>query len=227
MSKFRKVSALALLLSVGAFGGFALAQQAKTTAPAKIGLGREALPEEIKAWDIDVRPDGLGAPVGKGSVKQGEELFLAQCATCHGEFGEAVGRWPVLVGGRGSLKHENPDKTIGSYWPDASTVFDYVRRAMPFGNARSLSNDEIYAITAFLLQMNEVVKDDFVLSNENIGKVKMPNATGFFDDDRLKSEKHFWKAPCMKDCKTGEVKVINRARVVDVTPDGKTGPKVE
>lgn len=225
MSKFRKVSALALALALGIGGGIAIAQT--KNAPAKVGLGREALPEEIKAWDIDVRPDGLGAPVGKGSVKQGEELFLAQCATCHGEFGEAVGRWPVLVGGRGSLKHENPEKTIGSYWPDASTVFDYIKRAMPFGNARSLSDDEVYAITAFLLQMNDVVKDDFVLSNENIGKVKMPNGANFFDDDREKSEKHFWAKPCMTNCKTGEVKVTGRARVVDVTPDSKSGPKVE
>lgn len=224
MSKSLK---LAAVLALG-LAGPALAQASKTPpAAARVELGRVALPEEIKAWDIAVRPDGKGAPAGKGTVKQGEELFLAQCAACHGEFGEAVGRWPVLVGGRGSLKHDNPEKTIGSYWPDASTVFDYIKRAMPFGNARSLSDDEVYAITAFLLQMNDVVKDDFVLSNENIGKVTMPNAANFFDDDRLKTEKHFWKEPCMKNCKTGEVKVLNRARVIDVTPDSKTGPKVE
>lgn len=229
MSKFPKFGAalgIALLLT-SSFAGPLLAQAQKTKPAIKVGLGRAALPEEIKAWDIDVRPDGTGAPVGKGSVKQGEELFLAQCAVCHGEFGEAVGRWPVLVGGRGSLKHDNPEKTVGSYWPDASTAFDYIRRAMPFGNSRSLSDDEIYAITAFLLNMNEVVKDDFVLSNENIGTVKMPNASAFYDDDRLKTERHFWAEPCMKNCKTGEVKVTGRARVIDVTPDGKTGPKVE
>ena len=224
MSKSLK---LAAILALGLTGP-ALAQAPKApSAPARVELGRPALAEEIKAWDIAVRPDGKGAPAGKGNVKQGEELFLAQCAACHGEFGEAVGRWPVLVGGRGSLKHDNPEKTIGSYWPDASTVFDYIKRAMPFGNARSLSDDEVYAITAFLLQMNEVVKDDFVLSNDNIGKVKMPNAANFFDDDRMKAEKHFWKEPCMKNCKTGEVKVLNRARIIDVTPDAKSGPKVE
>lgn len=231
MSKFLKLSlafGLATALSGAAFSQAPKPAAGKPAAvTAKVGLGRAALPEEIKAWDIDVRPDGTGAPVGKGTVKQGEELFLAQCASCHGEFGEAVGRWPVLVGGRGSLKHDNPEKTVGSYWPDASTAFDYIRRAMPFGNARSLSDDEVYAITAFLLNMNEVVKDDFVLSNENIGKVKMPNAGAFFDDDRTTAEKHFWTAPCMKNCKTGEVKVTGRARVIDVTPDSKTGPKVE
>ena len=228
MSRFRNV-VLAFGL-VAALASPAL-PQAKKQQPepqlAKVGLGRPVLPEEIKAWDIDLRPDGLGAPLGKGDVKKGEELFHAQCAACHGEFGEAVGRWPVLVGGKGSLKHDNPEKTIGSYWPDASTVFDYIRRAMPFGNARSLSDDEVYAITAFLLNMNEVVKDDFVLSNENIGKVKMPNAGAFYDDDRTTAEKHFWAEPCMKNCKTGEVKVTGRARVIDVTPDGKSGPKVE
>lgn len=228
MSRFRN-AALAFGL-VAALAGPALPQAKKQQLepqPAKVGLGRPALPEEIKAWDIDVRPDGLGAPVGKGDVKKGEELFLAQCAACHGEFGEAVGRWPVLVGGKGSLKADNPEKTIGSYWPDASTVFDYIRRAMPFGNARSLSDDDVYALTAFLLNMNEVVKDDFVLTNENIGKVKMPNTGAFYDDDRTTAEKHFWAEPCMKNCKAGEVKVTGRARVVDVTPDGKSGPKVE
>lgn len=229
MSKFPEFGAalgLAFLIATS-FASPAPAQAQKAKPALKVGLGRPALPEEIKAWDIDVRPDGTGAPVGKGSVKQGEELFLAQCAVCHGEFGEAVGRWPVLVGGRGSLKHDNPEKTVGSYWPDASTAFDYIRRAMPFGNARSLSDDEIYAITAFLLNMNEVVKDDFVLSHENIGTVKMPNAGAFYDDDRLKSERHFWAEPCMKNCKAGEAKVTGRARVIDVTPDSKTGPRVE
>lgn len=228
--KFALLAGFAFLLA-----GNTVAQQpsgkqpATVAAPAKgkVGLGRVALPEEVKAWDIDVRPDGKGLPVGKGSVKQGEEIFLAQCAACHGEFGEAVGRWPVLVGGRGSLKHDSPEKTIGSYWGDASTVFDYIRRTMPFGNARSLTDDEVYALTAFLLQMNDVVKEDFVLSNENFASVKMPNATGFFEDDRQKAEKHFWREPCMKNCKPGEAKVTGRARVVDVTPDGKSGPKVE
>lgn len=224
MSRFRDV--LRAFALVVALTGQALPQAAHPQ-PAKLGLGRPALPEEIRAWDIDVRPDGLGAPVGKGDARKGEELFLAQCAACHGEFGEAVGRWPVLVGGRGSLKADSPEKTIGSYWPDASTVFDYIRRAMPFGNARSLSDDDVYALTAFLLNMNEVVKDDFVLTNENIATVKMPNASAFYEDDRATAEKHFWAEACMKNCKTGEVRVTGHARMIDVTPDGKSGPKVE
>ncbi|MCK6450980.1 MAG: cytochrome c [Alphaproteobacteria bacterium] len=190
-------------------------------------LGRAAMPAEIAAWDIDVRPDGQGLPAGKGSVKDGERLFLEQCAACHGEFGEGAGRWPPVAGGRGSLKSENPEKTPGSYWPFASTIFDYVRRAMPFGNAQSLGPDDVYAITAFLLFMTDVVGEDFVLSNANFASVKLPNADGFRDDDRETAEKQFWgREPCMKDCKT-EVKVLGHARALDVTPGEKKGPKVD
>ena len=194
----------------------------------KLGLGREAKPEEIKAWDISVRPDGLGLPPGKGTVKQGEELFQAQCATCHGEFGEGKDRWPVLAGGFGSLTHDRPDKTVGSFWPEASTVFDYIKRAMPFGNAQSLTDDQIYALTAYVLHLNDVIKDQaFELNQANFKSVRMPNRDGFYDDDRETSEKHFWnRKPCMKDCKA-EVKVLNRAQVLDVTPDSKTGPRVD
>jgi len=197
--------------------------------PAKLGLGRVALPEEIKAWDTDVRPDGKGLPVGKGTVKQGDALFQTHCATCHGEFGEGVGRWPVLAGGHGTLKADRPDKTIGSFWPDLSSVFDYIRRAMPFGNAHSLKNDEIYAIVAYLLAMNDIVKDEnFELNEKNFTSIKMPNASAFYEDDRETAEKQFWKKdPCMKDCRTTAPKVTGRAINVDVTPDSKAGPKVD
>ncbi|HEV2572373.1 cytochrome c [Methylocella sp. CPCC 101449] len=225
MSRFRNSLLSGLML--GALLAFASGPLQAEQAKKPIGLGRIALPEEIAAWDIDIRPDGQGLPPGKGSVKEGEEVFLNQCAACHGEFGEGAGRWPVLVGGRGTLDKDNPDKTIGSYWPFASTTFDYIRRAMPFGNAQSLTPDEVYALTAFLLNMNDIVKDDFVLSRENFSSLKMPNVGGFYDDDRETTEKAFWKKnPCMKDCKP-EVSVLNRARVIDVTPDSKAGPKVE
>jgi len=193
----------------------------------KLNLGRVALPEEVAAWDTDVRSDGVGLPPGKGSVKQGEEIFLQQCASCHGQFGEGAGRWPVLAGGMNTLKADRPEKTIGSFWPYLSTVYDYIRRAMPYGNAQSLSADETYALVAFLLSMNDLVKDDFVLSKDNFGKVKLPNVENFFDDDREISEKAFWrKEVCMTNCKK-EVTVLNRARVIDVTPDNKSGPKVD
>lgn len=207
-------------------GGAATFASVKPTA--KLGLGRAALPEEIQAWDIDVRPDGLGLPAGKGSVKQGDELFQAQCATCHGEFGQGNGRWPVLAGGQGTLKADRPDKTIGSFWPDVSTVFDYIRRAMPFGNAQSLSVDEIYALTAYVLYLNDVVKDEnFELSEKNLASIKLPNAGGFYDDNREVAEKAFWKRePCMKNCK-GEVRITGRAVILDVTPDSATAPRVD
>jgi len=195
----------------------------------KLGLGRAALPEEIKAWDTDVRADGKGLPPGKGTVKQGDELFQAQCAACHGEFGQGVGRWPVLAGGLDTLKADRPDKTIGSFWPDLSTVFDYIKRAMPYGNAQSLSNDDVYALTAYLLSMNDIVKDEnFELNDKNFTSIKMPNASAFYDDDREVAEKQFWgREPCMKNCRPVVPKVTGRAISVDVTPDGKSGPKVE
>jgi cytochrome c len=196
--------------------------------PPKTGLGREALPEEIRAWSLAVRPDGQGLPPGKGTVRQGDEIFQAQCATCHGEFGQGNGRWPVLAGGQGSLKDDRPEKTIGSFWSDLSTVFDYVDRAMPFGNAKSLEPDQVYALTAYLLYLNDIVKDeDFELSDKNFTSIKLPNASAFYDDDRETTEKSFWgRQPCMKDCK-GEVRITGRAAVLDVTPDSKVAPKVD
>lgn len=204
--------------------------QTQAAAPARkpAGLGRPALPQEIAAWDIDVRPDGQGLPAGRGSVKQGETIFIEQCAVCHGDFGEGAGRWPVLAGGAGSLKSESPEKTIGSFWPHASTVWDYVYRSMPFGNGQSLTHDETYAVTAYLLHLNDLVKEDFELSKENFAKVKLPNAANFYDDDRETTEKAFWrKDPCMSNCKPEPARVTGRARMLDVTPDSKTAPRVE
>lgn len=234
MSRLVKIAALALVCSAMLAGANSqleaqqIATQAAVKSSSKLGLGRPALPDEIKAWDTDVRPDGKGLPPGKGTVKQGDVIFQAQCASCHGEFGEGAGRWPVLAGGAGTLKADRPDKTIGSFWPDLSTAFDYIKRAMPYGNARSLNDDEIYAVIAYLLSMNDIVKDEnFELSDKNFTSIKMPNATAFFDDDRETSEKQFWKKdPCMKDCRSAP-KVTGRAISVDVTPDSKSGPKVD
>jgi mono/diheme cytochrome c family protein len=186
------------------------------------GIGQSATPAQIAGWDIDVRPDGEGAPPGQGSVKQGEEIYMNQCAACHGEFGESAGRWPQLAQGKGTLATNDPVKTVGSYYPYLSSVFDYIRRAMPFGNAQSLSNDELYAVTAYVLNLNDIVDDKFVLSKKTWAQVKMPNAGGFYDDDRETTEKAFWnRKPCMKDCRP-PVKVTGHAQAVDVTPDEKT-----
>jgi len=194
------------------------------------GLGRIALPEEIAAWDLDVSPDGTGLPVGSGSVEDGENLFSDYCAVCHGEFAEGVGNWPKLSGGDGTLADEDPLKTVGSYWPHLSTGFDYVRRSMPFGNAQSLSDDEVYAIVAYILYSNYLVEDDFVLSNENFFDVEMPNAEGFIIDDRPETEYSQWSIytnePCMSDCKD-EVKITMRAAVLDVTPEETKARKIQ
>ena len=182
-------------------------------------LGRKARAEEVLSWDIDVRADGSGLPEGSGDVWTGEEVFAENCAACHGDFGEAIGRWPVLAGGHETLIEENPVKTIGSYWPYLSTVYDYVYRAMPFGYSQSLSHDDVYAITAYLLYLNDLVDDDFELNYENFKSVRLPNENNFYLDDRATTEHvAFAVQPCMSNCKA-EVEITARARIVDVTPD--------
>lgn len=219
MSRFRRL-APALLLVLSA---------ADLPPSPTNGIGRTALPEEIQAWDIDIRPDGAGLPTGHGTAREGEAIYIERCASCHGEFGEGAGRYPVLVGGQGSLKNDRPEKTIGSFWPYASTVFDYVRRAMPYGNAQSLTADETYAITAWLLQQNEIIPDqDSELNERTLATVRMPNEPSFRDDDRETAERQFWTDPaCMEDCKPGAVAVTSRAAALGVTPDDKSGPKVD
>ena len=210
----------------------AAAPEASAAAPIAahgvLHLGRAATPDEIAAWDIDISPDGAGLPEGSGTVAEGEVLYSAQCASCHGDFGEAIGRWPALAGGQGTLTDERPVKTVGSYWPYLSTVYDYIRRAMPFGNARSLSNDDVYALTAYVLYLNDIVtEEDFSLSRENFTSVKLPNESGFIGDDRF-SEPHYKAAePCMTDCKPGKAKVSMHAAVLDVTPDSEDGDEAE
>ena len=154
---------------------------------------------EIAGWDIDVRPDGQGLPPGKGSVKDGEAVYMGKCAACHGEFGESAGRWPQVAGGQGSLKSDDPVKTVGSYFAHLSTVIDYVRHAMPFGDAQSLSNDELYAVVAYMLFLNDIVDEKFVLSKETFASVKMPNAGGFYDDDRETSREGVLESEALHD----------------------------
>ena len=219
MSKSGRIALGAALLIV--FAVAAIAQVKKET-PRSYGIGHVATPEQLAGWDIDVRPDGQGAPAGRGSVKDGEKVYMEKCAACHGEFGESAGRWPQLAQGKGSLASHDPVKTVGSYFPYLSSVFDYIRRSMPFGDAQSLENNELFAVTAYVLYLNDIVDNKFVLSKETWGEVKMPNAAGFFDDDRETAEKAFWNSnPCMNDCR-GPMRIIGRAGAVDVTPDEKT-----
>ena len=199
------------------------------TKPRTYGIGQPAMPAQIAGWDIDVRPDGQGAPPGQGSVKAGEKVYLEKCAACHGEFGESAGRWPIVAGGDGTLASDDPVKSVGSYWPYASTVMDYIRRAMPFGNAQSLANDELYAVTAYVFYLNDIIKDEhFELNANSFKTIKLPNEPNFRDDDRDVAEKSLWrKSPCMTNCLPGPARITGRARVIDVTPEPGKGPKVE
>lgn len=206
MSKFLKVTAAGLLLATPAFAE-------------EFGLGRPALPEEIAAWDVDVLPDGRGLPEGRGNVLDGEEVFAEVCASCHGDFAEGVDNWPVLAGGFDTLADKDPVKTVGSYWPYLSTVWDYVHRSMPFGSAQTLTEDEVYAIVAYILYSNDLVEEEFELSHENFAEFTMYNADGFIVDDRAQTEYELWRTePCMTDCKDS-VEITMRASVLDVTPD--------
>ncbi len=206
MSKYLKIGAVLALTCTSAHAE-------------SLGLGREALPEEIAAWDVAIRPDGTGLPEGSGDVWTGEEVFADKCAACHGDFAEGVGNWPKLAGGWDTLDRKDPVKTVGSYWPYLSTAWDYVNRSMPFGAAQTLEPDEVYAMVAYILYSNDIVDEDFVLSNETFGDVEMPNADGFIVDDRPETEYDQWSGePCMENCKDA-VEITMRASILDVTPD--------
>jgi cytochrome c len=141
-------------------------------------LGRAAPPDEIAKWDISIGPDGAGLPPGRGTPAEGEAVYTAKCLACHGEKGAGKPN-DRLVGGQGTLGSDSPVKTVGSYWPYATTVFDYVRRAMPLNESKSLSDDEIYAVVAYLLRLNGIIQDGDVMDQQTLPKVRMPNRDGF------------------------------------------------
>ena len=147
------------------------------------GLGRTATDEEIRAWNIDVSPTGEGLPPGQGTAKQGAQVFAAKCAMCHGPTGKE-GPKDRLVGGQGTLTTGKPIKTIGSYWPYATTLYDFINRAMPFTAPGSLNPGEIYSVIAWLLFQNGIVKEDAVIDARTLPQVQMPNQNGFIPDPR-------------------------------------------
>jgi cytochrome c len=165
-----------VLIAFGLSGAMAQAQD-------RYGIGRAATPGEIAGWNIDVGRDGSGLPTGSGTVSHGREVFAQQCAGCHGDKGEGlVG--DRLVGGQGTLATPKPVRTVGSYWPYAPTLFDYIRRAMPQNAPQSLSNDEVYAVSAYILSLNGIVPSDASLDAKALAAVKMPNRDGFGRDPR-------------------------------------------
>lgn len=188
----------------------------------RFGYGRTPTPQEIAGWNIDVRGgDGAGLPSGKGSVTQGEQVFADQCAACHGTFGEGEGRWPKLAGGQGTLKDDRPEPTVGSYWPFAPTLFDYINRAMPFPTPHTLSADDVYALTAYILNLNNIVPNDFVADRTTLPKVRMPNHDHFVWTDPRPDTK---AEPCMSACADpASVKISSTAEGKDLTPR-TTGP---
>lgn len=166
-------------LVVAAAAALALPQAvAQETAPAGPGLGVEVTPEQYAAWDIDVDPDGGGLPPGSGRAAEGARIYAQQCAACHGEQG-AGGPNDRLVGGHGTLDELEQVRTVGSFWPYATTVFDYIRRTMPFQAPQSLSDDEVYALTAHLLALNGIIDEDEVMNAQTLPEVRMPNRDGF------------------------------------------------
>jgi cytochrome c len=142
-------------------------------------FGQAIAPADIAPWDISIGPDGAGLPPGRGTATEGEAVYAAKCQACHGEKG-AGGQNDALVGGIGSLAASKPPvKTVGSYWPYATTLFDYVRRAMPFPESKSLTSDETYAVSAYILSLNGIVGTNDVLDAQSLPKVRMPNRDGF------------------------------------------------
>jgi S-disulfanyl-L-cysteine oxidoreductase SoxD len=147
------------------------------------GLGRTPTADELKAIDVDVLPDGRGLPPGSGTVKTGREVYSRHCASCHGATG-VEGPSNALAGGQGSLVSSRPIKTVGSFWPYAPTLWDYINRAMPYQQPGTLTVDEVYSVTAYVLRLNGLVSDDVTLNRETLPQVKMPNRQGFVRVER-------------------------------------------
>jgi S-disulfanyl-L-cysteine oxidoreductase SoxD len=156
----------------------AMAASSGVYAAERYGFGRPATPQEIAGWDIDVSPSGAGLPPGQGDVRQGAAIFADKCASCHGPRGEGK-PMDQLVGGVGRLRDKKPEKTVGSFWPYATTLFDFVRRAMPLNAPQSLTPDEVYAVSAYVLFLNGIVPQDATLDADTLAKIRMPNRDGF------------------------------------------------
>jgi len=146
-------------------------------------IGTPISDADLSAWNIDIAPDGRGLPPGSGDVAMGGRIFAEKCAACHGANGEGV-IGDQLIGGHGTLASANPKRTVGSYWPYATTLFDYIRRAMPYNAPQSLSADEAYAVSAWILNRNGIVPDDARLDAHSLAAIRMPNRDGFVPDPR-------------------------------------------
>src|SRR6202140_4590431 len=160
-----------------------MAGAASAQAQSPYGIGRAASPAEIAGWNIDIDRDGNNLPPGSGSVSHGHEVFDQQCAACHGAKGEG-GVGDQLVGGQGTIATPKPVRTVGSYWPYAPTLFDYIRRAMPQNSPQSLDNDDVYAVSAYILNLTGLLAADATLDAKALGAIRMPNRNMFVSDPR-------------------------------------------
>ena len=169
----REILLAALLAGLSAAGPALAGEQ--------YGIGRTPTAQEVAGWNIDVAPDGAGLPPGSGSVQDGARLFAQACAGCHGADGRGGDGAPVpkLVGGAGTLASDKPVRTVGSYWPYATTLFDYIHRAMPLGAAQTLTPDQVYAVSAYVLSLNGIVPADATLDARSLAAITMPNRNGF------------------------------------------------
>ena len=168
-------------IGAAAFAGLASVMAAQAQSP--YGIGRVASPAEIAGWNIDIGRDGSGLPPGSGTVTHGREVFAQQCAACHGEKGEG-GVGDKLTGGQGTIATAKPVRTVGSYWPYAPTLFDYIRRAMPQNAPQSLSNEDVYAVSAYVLNLNGLLPDNATLDAKSLAAIRMPNRDKFVGDPR-------------------------------------------
>jgi cytochrome c len=168
---------------IAVLAAVALICSTQVEAESRYGIGRVATPEEIAGWNIDVDRDGNNLPAGSGSVEHGHAVFDQQCASCHGARGEG-GVADRLVGGQGTLATPKPIKTVGSYWPYAPTLFDYIRRAMPQNAPQSLDNDDVYAVSGYILSLNGLLPPDALVDAKALRAIKMPNRAMFVGDPR-------------------------------------------
>ncbi|MGI8896165.1 MAG: c-type cytochrome [Casimicrobiaceae bacterium] len=193
---------LLLLCAIPILSSAAPANAVSVGVPPKYGFGKPATRAEIAGWDIDVRPDGTGLPKGRGSVAQGQAIYDEKCASCHGTFGESNSYMPI-AGGVGSLATDQPVRTTGSKLNYATTLWDYINRAMPFQAPQTLRPDEVYALTAYVLHLNDIVPADTVLDQTSLPKLKMPNRDGFTTDHglmRRDGKPDTQNSPCMTNC---------------------------
>jgi S-disulfanyl-L-cysteine oxidoreductase SoxD len=176
-------AAFAVLVSTAMWMGAGVFVAGQSAAPVA-AIGHAPLPSVVAERDLTVFPDGRGLPKGQGTAREGKAVFTTYCAACHGASGEGSNDFPRLVGGVGSLKASLPVLTVGSYWPYATTLWDYNRRAMPYTQPGLLTDAEVYAVTAYILEMNGIVKEDDVLDARTLPRVRMPNVDGFVRDAR-------------------------------------------